>query len=126
MGNHDHFPVEAYINAGFEKVYAMNMYDNIRFTHIAVHPGSMGSAAANVHGHIHAQPTFDPVLQIDNGQVLVKPYLNISMEKTNYSPLTLGQIKEMIAKIVQQWSGEKDMNGKDTKIQTTPEADSTT
>lgn len=96
MGNHDHFPVEAYVRAGFEKVMAMQMFDNIRFTHIPIHPQSMGSAIANVHGHIHDTPSPPPVVSKDDKRSVVKPYINISMEMINYKPISLEEVKDLI------------------------------
>lgn len=105
LGNHDHFPVEVYLEAGFEKIYAMHMIDNIRFTHIAIHPDSMGQASANVHGHIHNQKASSPVFRwgADNVVNAVKPYINISLEETDYRPLTLGMIKERINDVVDDY-----------------------
>lgn len=107
MGNHDHYAMKHYLQY-FEKVYAMNMYDNIRFTHIAVHPESMGNAVGNVHGHIHEKEAPAPViLQTKEGKTYIKPYVNISMEKTNYAPLTLGQVKSLVQKEIDRLSALK-------------------
>lgn len=102
-GNHDHFPVEVYLQAGFEKIYAMNMYDNLRFTHIPIHPGSMGMAAGNVHGHIHDLASPEPVIVTKNGVVTVKPYVNICVEMTDYQPITLGEIGDRVRYEVRKW-----------------------
>lgn len=93
MGNHDHYAIKHYL-AYFEKVMAMNMLDNIRFTHIPVHPGSMGKAIANVHGHIHDTPAPPPVV---DGEI-IRPYINISMEWTGYRPLSFEEVKDLIKK----------------------------
>lgn len=104
-GNHDHFSAEAYLAMGFEKIMAMQMFDNIRFTHIPVHPLSMGNSIANVHGHIHDTPAPAPVLQVDKaGKVVVKPYINISVEMTGYAPVSLEEIKQLIQKEVERGS----------------------
>jgi calcineurin-like phosphoesterase family protein len=107
-GNHDHYPVEVYLEV-FEKVMAMQMFDGIRFTHIPIHPRSMGTAVANVHGHTHNAPAYEPVISIrkTDQKVIYQPYVNISCEMTNYRPITLGEVKEMIAKAKGEYDGMK-------------------
>lgn len=107
-GNHDHYDIKHYIK-WFEKVMAMNMIDNIRFTHIPIHPTSMGSAIANVHGHIHDADPPEAVISIDKKtqRITYRPYVNISVERTDYRPVTLGQIKEMIMKSKGEYEGVK-------------------
>lgn len=98
MGNHDHYPAGVYLQF-FEKVMAMQMFDNIRFTHIPIHPTSMGGAIANVHGHIHDQDSPEPLDYLDSkGLRVIKPYVNVSIERTAYRPVTLGEIKDLIKK----------------------------
>lgn len=101
MGNHDHYHVSHYLKY-FEKVMAMNVIDNIRFTHIPVHPASMGGVRANVHGHIHNNQdgVFQPVMRVDKvtQKITMKPYINISVEVTDYRPVNLEEIREMIRK----------------------------
>jgi calcineurin-like phosphoesterase family protein len=97
LGNHDHFPIRTYIEAGFEKIYGTWRNErNIIFSHIPIHPASMGSAIANVHGHIHnsqSEASFPPVMRIDKNQkVTYKPYVNICVEVTNYHPITLDEV----------------------------------
>lgn len=105
LGNHDHYAMKHYLLV-FEKVMAMNVLDRIRFTHIPIHPLSMGGCIANVHGHIHQRKSPDPVLQVtDKGQVLVKPYVNISLEVTNYRPVSLEEVKEMVKKAASRAEG---------------------
>ena len=98
LGNHDHFPIQVYIDAGFEKVYATWRDEKgILFSHIPVHPRSIGSARANVHGHIHSQPNYTPILGVDrHDNVMVKPYINISVERTNYRPVNIDWIEARI------------------------------
>lgn len=100
LGNHDHFSVRTYLEAGFEKIYATHRGDvGIVFSHFPLHPNSMGSAIANVHGHTHTSPDEKPVVWVDKDQKLViKPYINISVEKTEYRPITLGEVVERIKK----------------------------
>jgi len=98
LGNHDADKVENYLQ-WFEKIFASRVLDQILFTHIPVHPESLGRFRANVHGHTHHQ-CLPPVTKIDQkgyGRVeRVVPYINICVEQTDYRPLSLEQIKAMI------------------------------
>lgn len=100
LGNHDHYHARLYLEAGFEKVMAMQMVEGIRLTHIPIHPGSMGNAIANAHGHIHQQPAPAPVIFDKDGVRLVKPYINLSVEAIHYTPVSLDQLKAMVTRAV--------------------------
>lgn len=88
LGNHDIFAVEDYLAAGFEKVCAYRVLDGMMFSHIPIHPSSVGRFRANVHGHVH------------NNETIAKPYLNVCVEVTNYTPRSL----EDISASVKRWS----------------------
>lgn len=98
LGNHDHFPIQTYLDAGFEKIYATwRSEEGILWSHMPIHPQSLGSVRANVHGHIHGNPDYAPVIYLDKeGKVKCKPYINVSVEKTDYHPITLDEIQERI------------------------------
>lgn len=100
LGNHDHFSAKVYLDAGFEKIYATwRDEDHIIFSHFPLHPRSLGSAIANVHGHTHTIPDYEPVIYIDeNKKKHIKPYINISVEQTEYKPISIDEIKERIRK----------------------------
>lgn len=80
-GNHDIFKTATYLKAGFGEIRGMSVLDGMIFTHIPIHPMSMGRFKANVHGHIHEKPAFGP------------QYLNVSVEQTGYAPITLEEVK---------------------------------
>ncbi len=98
LGNHDHFPVECYLKAGFEKIYATwRTEDGLLFSHYPIHPQSLGNVKANIHGHIHDKPNYPPhVWKRDNGEVMVQPYVNISCEQTGYAPIHLDEVLQRI------------------------------
>lgn len=100
LGNHDHFPISVYLEAGFEKVYATwRDQDGILFSHMPVHPRSLGSAVANVHGHIHQQPDYEPVIWVGKDQKIhYTPYINISLERTDYLPIHRDELLARIAR----------------------------
>lgn len=90
MGNHDHYAMKFYLEY-FEKVMAMNVIGEMRFTHIPVHPTSMGNVLGNIHGHIHQRESPPPVMWVDKKtqEIKVRPYINISVEQTGYRPVSL-------------------------------------
>ncbi len=94
LGNHDHFPAKVYLEAGFEKLYATWRDEaGILYSHMPVHPTSIGSATANVHGHIHSNPSPKPAVYVGkDGKVWIKPYINVSVEVTNYRPINFDEL----------------------------------
>jgi calcineurin-like phosphoesterase family protein len=98
--------VEFYRSIGFEKVYATwRCEEGFISSHFPLHPRSLSTATANVHGHIHQAATYDPVVfpewKRDNGKVVparVVPYINVSVEAVNYRPVHLDEILAIIRK----------------------------
>ena len=88
LGNHDIFEAKDYL-AVFEKVMAIRVLDGIIFTHIPIHPESMGRFRANIHGHLH-EKTYP------------FPYLNVSVERTGYRPVALETLKQQIVAAQQE------------------------
>jgi calcineurin-like phosphoesterase family protein len=108
LGNHDHFPVSVYLDAGFEKVYATwRDEDHILYSHIPIHPQSLGSAMANVHGHTHDNDSPEPGLYTNAkaGWTRPIPYVNICVERTDYRPVHIDQLKQMIRQAANEWDG---------------------
>lgn len=108
LGNHDHFPIQVYKDV-FEKIYATWRSDEgIIFSHFPLHPSTLISATANVHGHIH-QNASPPPAEIRGKEYYDRtipakkvPYINVSVEAVNYTPVHLD---ELLARI-------KTVNGK--------------
>lgn len=98
FGNHDIYDYREYIEAGFEKVMGMRVLDGIIMTHIPIHPDNLQRFKLNVHGHIHAYdvtyedapPGWPAERKKDHR------YLNVCVEKTNYTPISLEEIKSRI------------------------------
>jgi calcineurin-like phosphoesterase family protein len=89
LGNHDHYPVQVYVEAGFEKIRGTGRWlDGCLLSHYPVHPQSLGRARACIHGHIHEKPAYRPV----QGEDREIPYYNVCVEATNYTPITLGAL----------------------------------
>lgn len=89
LGNHDKWDVRAYREAGFEKVMAYRYIDrDTVMSHAPMHPMSVGPRV-NIHGHIHERES-------PPGR-----YVNVSVEKWDYTPQLLSYIKEVGMKRVQ-------------------------
>lgn len=95
-GNHDIFKTKEYLEF-FDEIYGMRYFDNIMFTHIPLHPQCLGWYAANVHGHVHTGTDLPPVKKVyKDGSMVVQPYINITVEHTDYRPLSLEEIKQRV------------------------------
>lgn len=104
LGNHDHFPIQTYLDAGFEKVYATwRDEQGLLFSHIPIHPTALGSVKGNIHGHTHANKSPTPAVFVDrNGKTWVKPYINICVEQTGYRPLQYDEVMERVRVAVEE------------------------
>lgn len=85
-GNHDDYPTKEYMKV-FEEIYATRVLDRMIFSHIPIHPASIGKHLANVHGHIHASSSepYGPL------------YYNVSVEVIDYTPVALEDLKLRIS-----------------------------
>ena len=88
LGNHDNPKMKLYLPY-FEAIYSSRLLDKMLFTHIPVHPYSLGKAIANVHGHVH-----NNVSETHFG----KQYINISVEVIRYTPMAWEDLKQLVAK----------------------------
>jgi calcineurin-like phosphoesterase family protein len=106
LGNHDHWDVSFY-KLFFEKIYATWRSDEgFICSHFPLHPKSLSTATANVHGHIHQHPAYEQVVfpewKRDNGKVVparIAPYINVSVEAVNYRPIHLDDILTKIREV---------------------------
>lgn len=90
-GNHDIFPTDKYLEY-FDEVYGVRVLEGLILSHIPIHPDCIERYGTNVHGHLHANVLTDV------------RYLNVSVEQTNYTPLSLEQVRERIKKNVEMGS----------------------
>ena len=116
LGNHDHFPIKCYAEV-FEEIRGSGRWiENILFSHFPVHPSSMGGCIANVHGHIHDNPSPKPVTYVPYPEVwnpetprtdsVYQPYVNICVEQTGYKPISLDELKVRIRTAEQKYREE--------------------
>lgn len=97
LGNHDHFPIKTYQNAGFEKVRGTGAWlgNRMLLSHFPVHPSSIGvRSIACVHGHIHEKDSPPPAVRDTDGAHI--PYINVCVEKTAYGPIHVDEVMMLI------------------------------
>jgi calcineurin-like phosphoesterase family protein len=85
-GNHDIFRTRDYLPF-FEEIYAYRKIENLFFSHIPLHPESLRYDWINVHGHVH-----NNVPELNFGP----RYLNVSTEVTNYTPLAIEEVRQIV------------------------------
>lgn len=88
LGNHDYGNMRLY-QPYFEAIYSSRILDKMLFTHIPVHPLSLGKAIANIHGHVHDG------LRPDH---FGKQYFNVCVEVLDYTPISLEDLKKKVLK----------------------------
>lgn len=86
-GNHDIFDTKDYLAVGFKEILGVRVLANVLFSHFPVHPESIVRFRGNAHGHIHERPS------------PVGKYLNLSVERINYTPVTLEDVTARLAAI---------------------------
>lgn len=88
-GNHDIFKLEGY-TPFFYDIRAYHVLDNMIMSHIPVHSLSKGRYKGNLHGHLH-----DRRVPLREGHSQIDPwYLNVCVEQTNYTPISLEAAKQ--------------------------------
>lgn len=107
-GNHDIFKDKDYYEVGFDSLYGVRVFtDKFILSHIPLHPDCITDRfKVNVHGHLHANEVtrkivtkpFAPVGQRDVIDQIDPRYLCVSVEHTNYEPLSFEEVDERIAK----------------------------
>ena len=104
LGNHDMDSIEHYAEY-FEKIKGCHVHDNILFTHIPVHPESLGRFSANAHGHTHCN-NYAPAIRhkrvndkLDLTRPYKVPYINCCVEQLDYRPISLEELHEKIKAI---------------------------
>jgi calcineurin-like phosphoesterase family protein len=107
-GNHDIFKDKDYYEVGFDSLYGVRVFtDKFILSHIPLHPDCITDRfKVNVHGHLHANEVtrkivtkpFAPTGQQEVIDQIDPRYLCVSVEHTNYGPLSFEEVDERIAK----------------------------
>lgn len=105
LGNHDIFKNKEYNEVGFEKLYGCRVFvDQFILSHLPYHPDCVTDRfKVNVHGHLHANEITRKVWSTGQHDVVdqIDPrYLCVSVEHTDYAPLSF---EEVDARIKARW-----------------------
>lgn len=102
-GNHDTLPLDAYY-AVFDDVLGAVEYKGFWLTHIPIHPSEL-YGRHNIHGHCHRGGPMEihqALTTFRNTQLGAKAtYFNTCAEFINYTPISFDEIKDKIAKRIQ-------------------------
>ena len=91
-GNHDSNFKLRELAKYFDDVRGCHHREGIVFSHFPVHPSNLqGPYKANIHGHLHGH------LIICDGRIDQR-YFNACVERNNFTPIDLEQIKEIFKK----------------------------
>ena len=99
-GNHDIFKLEDYTKY-FRDVRGYHVMNGMIFSHVPVHPESLGRFGVNVHGHLHYQRV-KKIVGVDKTGAFtysdeIDPrYHCVCVEQTDYTPITLEEVKKRV------------------------------
>ena len=93
-GNHDQCPLSAYAQY-FKDVRGSHQFSGLIMTHIPIHTESLARWGLNIHGHLHYNVVKMPLSHIPD-----RRYFNASMERLNYTPISLEEIKQQCKHLV--------------------------
>lgn len=99
MANHDIFHADVY-REYFYDLCAVKKLDKIVLTHIPIHVDSLERYGTNVHGHLHAKEvlmSYKPGFFLRKRRIIDPRYLCVSVEHTDYAPVTLDEVRRRIA-----------------------------
>lgn len=89
-GNHDIFKLKDYTKYFDDiRAYVVAKYNdrNVIFSHVPIHPDSLGRFSHNVHGHLHAGRVMDHYYDLAPEKKPDLRYINVCVEWTNYTPV---------------------------------------
>jgi calcineurin-like phosphoesterase family protein len=101
-GNHDIFRIDEYLEYFYE-VSACRVLKDMILTHIPIHPSCIERFGTNVHGHLHAHkiPGNHKFFNYDEFKMVTPDdpqYICVSIEQTDFKPISLEDLKIKIAK----------------------------
>jgi len=103
-GNHDIFKLEDY-SQYFRDIRAFDVKNGMIFSHVPIHPESLGRFGTNIHGHLHANRVMKITGvnrksgEFEYGDEIDPRYFNVSVEQIDFAPISL---EEVNARIVAQ------------------------
>jgi calcineurin-like phosphoesterase family protein len=100
-GNHDIFKLEDYTKY-FRDIRALDVKNGMIFSHVPIHPESLGRFGTNIHGHLHANRVkkivgVDPSTgELTYSKEIDPRYFNVSVECIDFAPITLEEVNKRI------------------------------
>lgn len=99
-GNHDIFKLEDYTKY-FRDVRGYHVMNGMIFSHVPVHPESLGRFGVNVHGHLHYQRVKKIVGVDETGAFTYSDEIDpryhcVCVEHTDYTPITLEEVSKRV------------------------------
>jgi len=97
-GNHDIFPDDEY-RKYFRELRAYHVVEGMIFSHIPLHPESLGRFGVNVHGHLHANRVMKPGSASGEvvSTVVDTRYHCVCVEQTpDFAPILFEDVKKRI------------------------------
>jgi len=96
-GNHDIFPDDEY-RKYFRELRAYHVVDGMIFSHIPLHPESLGRFGVNIHGHLHANRVMKPGSAAGEvvNKVIDPRYHCVCVEHTDFAPILFEDVKKRI------------------------------
>lgn len=95
-GNHDKMQLSEYAKY-FKDVRAVDYKGEFNFilSHIPLHPMHFKKGFINVHGHLHDREVMIHNQEYEQTEIDNR-YFNVSVERLNYTPIELGELREKI------------------------------
>lgn len=85
-GNHDLLEVKDYMQY-FDDIRGIHQFKGLVMSHVPIHEESLGRWGFNAHGHLHWNLVRNSYGTPD------KRYINVSMERINYTPISLEEVR---------------------------------
>lgn len=100
-GNHDIFKLEDY-SQYFRDIRAFDVKNGMIFSHVPIHPESLGRFGTNIHGHLHANRVMKIVSvnrksgELEYCDEIDPRYFNVSVEQIDFAPISLEEVNTRI------------------------------
>jgi len=100
-GNHDIFKLEDY-TPYFRDIRAFDVKNGMIFSHVPIHPESLGRFGTNIHGHLHANRVMKikgvnaKTGELVYGNEIDPRYFNVSVEQIDFAPISLEEVNQRI------------------------------
>lgn len=100
-GNHDIFKMQDY-TPYFRDIRAFDVKNGMIFSHVPIHPESLGRFGTNIHGHLHANRVKKiKSVNVRTGELeysdeIDPRYFNVSVEQIDFAPITLEEVNTRI------------------------------